>query len=484
MGKITVRRLDLLEAAKKFEGTETVRTAVMKDVLKLVPTPEKGGEADSCNVNEGEVRDALEKVLNFNPEEVIQGVCDDLEEDYSNFFTQTEVSFLMHVVESFAEDTDYIGEVFGVGDDISGYYYLMQKNEKFNAACEQKDINRVGLIVDPELLFAILDKRIELQGYDFCGAYVNGQWQFYKCNHSLSYMTVSTFGLIANLFSRNEGMFESREMLEKYAVLVGCGSVGSYVALALARAGVGKFLLIDGDVLQPHNNARHQLGCRDWGRYKAYAMRDAILNVNPCAEVVCFKGYLQDAPVDIFNLGCNGIMVGTADNRGGNAFANDLAVHLGIPFVAIGCWARAAAGEVFYWKPNSNLPTYREAYKELISYDRPESHQNYFGDEAEQALINFEPGTSVDIDDVTIKGIKVSLDLLNLDNANFTPRVINYLTNCTLICNTNNPAIGGENVAMFPHPLFISNTVHMRKKANDNGRYRTCTSPTEEVENN
>lgn len=484
MNKIMVSRLDLLEMAKKIEDAETARTAVMMDVLNLVPPPEEKVNADTCDVNEGKVRDALEKVLNFNPEEVVQGTYEDFDEDYSNFFAHTEISYLMHVVENLAEDTSYLGEVFGIGDDTTGYYYLLQRNETFSAICEQKGLNRVGLIVDSELLSAILDKRVELQGYDFCGAHVDGQWQFYKCNESLSYMTFSTFGLITNLFSRNEGIFESSEMIEKYAIIVGCGSVGSYVALALARAGVGRFILIDGDVLQPHNNCRHQLGCKDWGRYKAEAMKDAILNVNPLAEIICFNGYLQDAPVDIFNLGHNGVMVGTADNRGGNAFANDLAVHLNIPFVAIGCWARAAAGEVFYWKPDSNMPTYREAYKDLISYDRPDSHQNYFGDESEQALLNFEPGTSIDIDDVTIKGIKMSLDLLNLDSANFTPRVINYLTNCTLICNTNNPAIGGENVAMFPHPLFISNTIHMRKRADDNGRYGTCASTAEEVENN
>ena len=46
-----------------------------------------------------------------------------------------------------------------------------------------------------------------------------------------------------------------------------------------------------------------------------------------------------------------------------------------------------------------------------------------------------------------------------------------------------NVAIGGENVAMFPHPLFISNTIHMRKRADDNGRYGTCASTAEEVEN-
>ena len=39
MNKIMVSRWDLLAMAKKFEGAETVRTAVMKDVLNLVPPP-------------------------------------------------------------------------------------------------------------------------------------------------------------------------------------------------------------------------------------------------------------------------------------------------------------------------------------------------------------------------------------------------------------------------------------------------------------
>lgn len=484
MEKIVVCRSDLLELAKKQSQHENKGSAVMNEIMKLVPYQIRQDAVDNDVEAAGKFQATLQWVMDFDPTASVGGECDESNEDFSSFFSQNRVSFLMHVVESFAEDSAYLGEVFGVGDNTTGYYYLLHKNEHFDECCKQKDINRVGLIVTPELLSAILNNHLELQGYDFCGAYVNGQWQFYKCNASLSYMTFSTFGLITNLFSRNEGIFESSEMIEKYAIIVGCGSVGSYVALALARVGVGRFILIDGDVLQPHNNCRHKLGCKDWGRYKAEAMKDAILNVNPLAEVICFNGYLQDAPVDLFNLDRNGIMVGTADNRGGNAFANDLAVHLGIPFVAIGCWARAAAGEVFYWKPDSNLPTYGEAYKDLITYDRPESHQNYFGDEAEQALLNFEPGTSVDIDDVTIKGIKVSLDLLNLGNDNFTPRVIDYLTNCTLICNSNNPAIGGETVSMFPHPLFISNTIHMRKKADDNGRCNTCADPTEKVGDN
>lgn len=471
MEKVVVSRVDLLDMVKDNYDAENVRVATMKSLSELIPSRDFHEKNEINVMDEKSFSDALNKVLELDLAETVVGECDELDEDFFDFFSKNNTSFLIHVVENVAEDTNYLGEVFGVGDDTSGYYYLLSKNENFEEICEQKDFNRIGLIVPSEVLINILDGRMELQGYDFCGAYIDGQWQFYRCNDRMSFMTFSTFGLITNLFSRNKGLFESCEMLDKYAIIIGCGSVGSHVALQLARAGVRKFIIIDGDVLKLHNVCRHQLGFRDLGRYKTSALKDAILNINPLAEVVCFNGYLQDAPMEIFNLNQNGIMVGTADNRGGNAFANDLALYLGIPFVAIGCWARAAAGEVFYWKPNSDMPTYREAYRDLISEERPEEHNNYFGDEAEQALLNFEPGTSIDIEFVSNIGIKVCLDLINANSNNYTVRVVNYLTNITLICNTNNPLIGGESVTMFPHPLFISNTVHMRKKVDNNDRH-------------
>ena len=39
--------------------------------------------------------------------------------------------------------------------------------------------------------------------------------------------------------------------------LVGCGSVGSKIAMHMARSGLGPRTLVDGDTLQPHNFARH-----------------------------------------------------------------------------------------------------------------------------------------------------------------------------------------------------------------------------------
>jgi len=44
-------------------------------------------------------------------------------------------------------------------------------------------------------------------------------------------------------------------------IMIGCGSVGSKVAMHLARAGHGPFSLIDKGVFSPHNAARHALTC-------------------------------------------------------------------------------------------------------------------------------------------------------------------------------------------------------------------------------
>lgn len=421
-------------------------------------------------IDSEKVMSEIKDTLSLHPAiaEIDSDSSADTEEDFSDFFMTTSKAYMLCISDEIANASEYFGEIFGVGNDESGYYYALVANKQFNECCDIAGFNKVGLIVTPKILNSVKDKRIHFEGYDFIGACVEGAWEFVRCNDRLSFMNCSTFGLVTNLFSRNEGLFEASEMLEKYAIIIGAGSVGSLIAMQLARAGVKKFILIDGDVLKLHNVCRHQLGFRDLGRYKTAALKDAIMNINPLAEVITFNGYLQDAPLDIFDLDKNGMMIGTADNRAGNALANDFAEHLGIPFVATGCWTRAAAGEVFYWRPDSNLPTYREAYYDLISEDRPEAHNNYFGDEEERETLNFEPGTSVDIEFVTNIAIKVCLDLLNQNQLGYTPRVLNYLTNSTLICNTNNPSIGGETVTMFPHPLFISHTIRMNKKEKTN----------------
>ena len=71
----------------------------------------------------------------------------------------------------------------------------------------------------------------------------------------------------------------------KIVGLVGAGSLGSMVAAALARAGVGKFLLIDDDVLLPGNLVRHDLDWRAVGAHKVEGVVDRLKRINPAIEV-------------------------------------------------------------------------------------------------------------------------------------------------------------------------------------------------------
>ncbi len=67
--------------------------------------------------------------------------------------------------------------------------------------------------------------------------------------------------------------------------MVGLGSMGSKIAVSLARSGVRRFLLIDDDHLTPGNMVRHELSWAYVGTHKARAMRDALSLVAAGVEV-------------------------------------------------------------------------------------------------------------------------------------------------------------------------------------------------------
>ncbi len=362
------------------------------------------------------------------------------------------------------DGTEY--EVFGTYREETEKYYLLSDGVSFNESPDQ--FNAVGLIVSNDHFTKLLNKDVSIDGYDFFGSFINDGWIFYRTDEERSHVTLNFFDMVTRLFSRNTGLLESSVMNSKSALIVGCGSVGSFIALELARAGVGSFILVDSDTLEVHNICRHQLGFRDLGRYKVDAVADAIRNINPMAKITKYRGILQDMPTDYLDEFKDGIVIGTGDNRESSAYGNDRAKALQVPFVSTGCWQRAHAGECFYWYPNAGLPLYREAFANLISDERPTAHQNYFADDNDEETLNFEPGVSTDIEFVTLVAVKIIYDLLNRDTDNYTKRVIRYLKNYTLVCNTNETVIGGKNAEIFPHPLYISNTItagKMRREA-------------------
>ena len=67
--------------------------------------------------------------------------------------------------------------------------------------------------------------------------------------------------------------------------IVGLGSLGSKIATSLARAGVGRFELVDGDILHPGNLERHDADWRDIGRHKSELMAHRLRIIHPRVTV-------------------------------------------------------------------------------------------------------------------------------------------------------------------------------------------------------
>lgn len=107
---------------------------------------------------------------------------------------------------------------------------------------------------------------------------------------------------------------DALERLQKAHVLVvGLGGVGSFAAEFLARSGVGRLTIVDGDVVDPTNRNRQlQALSSTHGQKKAWLMRDRILDINPECQVDAIDSFLdpeamrqllQTAEVD-FALDC------------------------------------------------------------------------------------------------------------------------------------------------------------------------------------
>lgn len=76
-------------------------------------------------------------------------------------------------------------------------------------------------------------------------------------------------------------------------VCVGLGSLGSTIALQLARSGVGHLTLIDPDHLESANLGRHVLGADDLGLAKVEALQKRIRKDLPATEVTAFTNFAE-----------------------------------------------------------------------------------------------------------------------------------------------------------------------------------------------
>ena len=90
------------------------------------------------------------------------------------------------------------------------------------------------------------------------------------------------------------GQKGSQKLAQTSVAVIGLGGVGSYSAEALARSGIGKFILIDFDVIEPTNINRQILALQSTiGKPKVEIMQQRIRDINPKAEVIIYQEVLD-----------------------------------------------------------------------------------------------------------------------------------------------------------------------------------------------
>ena len=86
----------------------------------------------------------------------------------------------------------------------------------------------------------------------------------------------------------------SLDLSRKSVLLVGCGSVGSELALRLTSAGIGRLTVSDPDTFSEENLYRHVLSVNDIGWFKSEALAREIIQRHPWAEVESWRTRLEE----------------------------------------------------------------------------------------------------------------------------------------------------------------------------------------------
>lgn len=85
-----------------------------------------------------------------------------------------------------------------------------------------------------------------------------------------------------------------RAFTQKHVMIVGMGGVGSFAAEFIARSGIGKMTIIDGDVVDPTNRNRQLPAlATNHGESKALIMAERLKAINPELELNVVKEFVN-----------------------------------------------------------------------------------------------------------------------------------------------------------------------------------------------
>jgi tRNA A37 threonylcarbamoyladenosine dehydratase len=143
---------------------------------------------------------------------------------------------------------------------------------------------------------------------------------------------------MAHAFSRTERLVgsEALDILKTSRVAVfGIGGVGGYTVEALARSGVGSFLLVDNDTVSLTNLNRQIIATTETlGKDKVDVMKERIVSINPDAQVEIRKCFYLPETADSFDLSGYDYIVDAVDTVTAKIDLIVRADQLGVPVIS------------------------------------------------------------------------------------------------------------------------------------------------------
>ena len=170
---------------------------------------------------------------------------------------------------------------------------------------------------------------------------VDGEW-----------MPIPTIGTSGGVLARNAGVLETDALAHTSVAIVGLGSGGSLIADQLARAGVGRLVLIDRDRIEVENVGRHLCDLTDLGRRKTVAVADRLRARNPAIQIDAVDlDILSDTETFRRAVATCDVLIGATDNNASRRVVNRLAVETERPAIFGRAYTRACGGDVIRVMP-------------------------------------------------------------------------------------------------------------------------------------
>lgn len=135
-------------------------------------------------------------------------------------------------------------------------------------------------------------------------------------------------------------------------MVIGCGSIGSAAAEALAGYGIGRVELVDPDRFLWHNILRHTLGPKSVGRHKVSALKDDLAESWPDLDVRAHQlDVVDDAHVARSLIENVDLVLCAADGIAPRRVVSHLARRAGKPAVLACVLDQGAVGEIVRLRP-------------------------------------------------------------------------------------------------------------------------------------